>query len=139
MQRLRASAVCVDAGELLCVRLRDPLTRVARLFVPGGGLEPGESAAQAAAREALEETGYAVAIDASSEHVARYPFRWAGLEVDCTTHFFRARLTTARSAPEVTHDAAYNEGVVWLKLAEIDQAFAYHDAILAAVSALARG
>lgn len=138
MRRMRASAVCVHEGELLCVRLRDPVSRVARLFVPGGAVEPDETPAEAAARETWEETGYRVAIDPGSERVVRYPFVWAGVEVDCTTHFFHARLEDALRAPSPTRDADYNEGVVWLKLADLDRELGFHRAICAAVRALAR-
>jgi 8-oxo-dGTP pyrophosphatase MutT (NUDIX family) len=48
-----------------------------RAVVPGGGIEPGESAAEAAVRETLEETGLAVRV-----------LREVG--VDEGTHFFQA-------------------------------------------------
>lgn len=137
MQRQRASAVCVDHGELLCVRLRDPATKVARLFVPGGGIDTGESPAGAAERETLEETGYAVRIEPESELIARYPFVWDGREFDCTTHFFRAWLRSPRGPALPVRDASYNEGVVWLPLAHFEQAFGYDAAIADAVRALA--
>jgi 8-oxo-dGTP pyrophosphatase MutT (NUDIX family) len=137
MRRERASAVCVDDGALLCVRLRDPASGIARLYVPGGGIEPGETPAQTAARETLEETGYAVDVDASSELTVRYPFVWNGSEVDCLTHFFRARLRGPRTPPQRVRDASYHEGVVWLELALLPREFGYHTAIREAVRALA--
>lgn len=56
------SAVCfVDAeGRLLTVRKRGTL----RLMLPGGKLEPGESAAEAACRECAEEIGVSLHRDA---------------------------------------------------------------------------
>jgi 8-oxo-dGTP pyrophosphatase MutT (NUDIX family) len=131
--RLRASAVCLNGGALLCVRLRDPVTRVLRLFPPGGVLERGEQPAAAAQRETREETGYEVSIDGASEHVVDYPFVWAGLRVACTTHFFAARLLTPRDRPAAVRDAAYNEGVTWLPLPSLEQAFDYDAAIRDAV------
>jgi len=137
MRRERASAVCVHDGELLCVRLRDPATTVARLYVPGGGIEAGETWADAAQREALEETGYAVRVDAASELVTRYPFTWAGFDMDVITHFFRAALVGARDAPAPVHDDPWNEGVIWLPLGRLQAEFDYHAAILESVRALA--
>jgi 8-oxo-dGTP pyrophosphatase MutT (NUDIX family) len=139
--RRRAAIVCVHAGALLCVRLRDPVSQVTRCFVPGGGIEPGESALAAAERETREETGFTVCGDATSERVARYPFVWAGVEVDCTTHFFRARLAPGvdAHAPAAVADADYNLGALWLPLADLDGAIGFHAEIHAAVRALALG
>lgn len=57
--RIVVSAVCVydDAGRLLTVRKRG----TDKFMHPGGKPEPGETAAQAASRELLEEVGIAVA------------------------------------------------------------------------------
>jgi 8-oxo-dGTP pyrophosphatase MutT (NUDIX family) len=137
VNRVRASVVCVDRGELLCVRLRDPVSGVARLFVPGGAIEPGETPAQAAAREALEETGYQLVVDETSERVERYPFFWAGVQVACVTHFFRARLTGDRRQRDGVEDAPYNEGARWLELSRLDAELGFHRAIHDAVAELA--
>lgn len=68
----RVRVVCRDrAGRVLLIKWRDPAD--GRLFFepPGGGIEPGESARAAAARELFEETGYQVPISAASVEVAR--------------------------------------------------------------------
>jgi len=134
--RIRASAVCVSRAQLLCVRLRDPISHVARLFVPGGAIEAGETAARAAARETLEETGYRVAIAPDSELVARYAFRWSGALFQVTTHFFRAQLLAPEAAPAEVHDADYHEGVCWLPLAQIPAELGFDRQILDAVQRL---
>jgi 8-oxo-dGTP pyrophosphatase MutT (NUDIX family) len=136
MRRERASAVCVHEGALLCVQMRDPLSQVTRLFVPGGGLGPGESPADAAARETLEETGYTVTVDPGARVVKRYPYVWAGIEIDVTTQFFRAQLASDRAAPTPVRDAAYNEGAVWLPLEQLEADLGFNPDILAAVRAL---
>ncbi|MDD9940951.1 MAG: NUDIX hydrolase [Myxococcales bacterium] len=135
LRRKRASVVCVRDGQLLCVRLRDPVAQIARLFVPGGAVERGETPAQAAQRETLEETGYRIRVIPDALRVARYPFRWAGVDIDCTTHFFGGALVDASDAPQPRspNEPAYNEACVWIPLSEVDQALGYHPQILAAV------
>jgi 8-oxo-dGTP diphosphatase len=65
-----------DAGRVLVARRRDEDT----WGLPGGGLEPGESWADAAVRECREETGWSARIDGllgiysdPSTQVHRYP------------------------------------------------------------------
>ena len=142
-ERIRASVICVAAPsdesgepELLCVRLRDPKSGIARLFPPGGAIEPGESPRQAAEREALEETGYRVSLEPELERIARYPYTWNGVARAVTTHFFRARLIGDKRGAEPVHDASYHEGVVWLPLAAIERELGFEPAILQATRAL---
>lgn len=131
--RIRASAVCVDRAHLLCVRLRDPVTGISRWFLPGGAVEPGETPAQAAARETLEETGYRVEIEPTSERVLRYPFEWSGVAFDVTTHFFRAQLTEPLAQPAEVNDAVYHEGFAWLPVSELEAAIGFHEGIYGTV------
>lgn len=53
--------VLAPCGAVLLVRVRNPDTGHAWWICPGGGLEDGETHAQAAARELAEETGLRVA------------------------------------------------------------------------------
>jgi 8-oxo-dGTP pyrophosphatase MutT (NUDIX family) len=134
--RERASSVCVRESKLLCVRLRDPTTRVLRLFVPGGAIEPNETAEQAAIRETHEETGYTVVRAGTDLRIARYPFVWNGQTFAVTTHFVPVRLLDPCATASEVHDASYHEGVIWLALADVPAAFAFQQDMLAAVQSL---
>ncbi|MBX3185825.1 MAG: hemerythrin domain-containing protein [Labilithrix sp.] len=133
--RRRASVVCEAEGRLLLVRLRDPVSGVEALYPPGGAIEPNEAPAETARRETLEETGVKVVVDAATELVDRYPFCWAGVDYDVTTHYFAATLdepfTTA--LPQVV-DASYNLGALWLASSEALEALAVHPAIASSVA-----
>ena len=120
--RRRASVVCCAADRLLVVRLKDPTTTIEGLFPPGGAVEAGETPAEAAAREALEETGVRVQVDGASERVETYPYVWDGVEYDVTTHYFFAAPADPSAAivaalPKV-EDATYNLGAYWKPVAE---------------------
>lgn len=131
--RVRASALVVHDGQVLLVRLRDPVSHVEALYPPGGAIEPGERPAEAARRETLEETGLHVVVDEASVLVDVYPFVWAGHHVDVTTHYFAARLApdeVAALRPVV--DADYNLGSLWIPLAQVPAALATHPVIAAA-------
>ena len=90
--------------QLLLVRLRDPASGMEAFYPPGGGIDEGESPADAARRETLEETGLHVVVDPASELVARYPFVWNATAYDVTTHFFHAT-TSERDLPPVVTSA----------------------------------
>jgi 8-oxo-dGTP pyrophosphatase MutT (NUDIX family) len=138
-KRLRASVVCEAEGRLLVVRLRDPVSGVEAYFPPGGGVEPGEEPAETARRETLEETGLRVRVDSQAVLVETYPFRWAGVDYDVTTHFFGAALDQPfdPDIPAVV-DAPYNLGASWLPTSEALEAMSVHPAIASAVARVLR-
>lgn len=129
--------MCVDGGEVLCVRLRDPESGIAHLFPPGGAVEAGERPAEAAARETFEETGHRVRVRPGSERVERYPYTWGGQRYDVTTHFFRVDLIGDRQARAEVQPEAIVEASVWLPLSQLDGALGHDATICAAVTALA--
>jgi 8-oxo-dGTP pyrophosphatase MutT (NUDIX family) len=133
VKRLRASAVCRAEGHLLLVRLKDPVTGVEALYPPGGGVEPDEAPDETARRETLEETGLRVRVDRNVEVVDTYPFRWAGVDYDVTTHYFAASLEGAFD-PRVAKvvDAPYNLGASWVPVGEALEAMAVHPRIASA-------
>jgi 8-oxo-dGTP pyrophosphatase MutT (NUDIX family) len=139
VKRARASAICLAEGHLLVVRLRDPVTNVEALFPPGGGIEPGETPAETATREALEETGLHVTVDRDVTLVETYPFRWAGVDYEVTTHYFAATLDDAfeLAIPAVV-DAPYNLGASWMPVDAALEAMSVHPSIGNAVARLLR-
>ena len=63
MRRIQAAgAVITDATGRVLLVLRSHEPQSGRWSIPGGHVEPGETPAEAAAREALEETGLTVRI-----------------------------------------------------------------------------
>jgi 8-oxo-dGTP pyrophosphatase MutT (NUDIX family) len=122
--RERASALCLHEGRLLVVRMREPESGDIRPFPPGGGVEPGETPAEAAVRETFEETGYRVRLETASPLTRRYPYRWAGRDIDVTTHFFFATLVKpAPESPPGPRDSAL-VGVEWVNLPDVPRLFA---------------
>jgi len=125
--RRRAGRVLVvdSAGRVLLLHGFNPARADERYwFTVGGGAQPGESLAQAAARELLEESGIEAGPDELGEpvwhEVAEFDFKgtWYRQEQD----FFLLRVGT----PEVRGDALAEEeaavvtGHRWWTIAELE-------------------
>jgi 8-oxo-dGTP pyrophosphatase MutT (NUDIX family) len=129
IKRTRSSTACIHGSMVLTVRLEDPGSGRIYLFPPGGGLEDGETAAEAAVRETIEETGYVTKVDEESEIVFHYPFSWGGKVYQCTTHLFRAVLVTPFNKPQEVKLEDIHRGIEWVPLIALDSVFDYDPAI----------
>jgi 8-oxo-dGTP pyrophosphatase MutT (NUDIX family) len=95
--RRAARVLLVDAsGRVLLFRGGDPAAPEAGTwwFTPGGGLDPGETHAQGAARELAEETGLVLAPDVLGEPVLHRDaeFSFDGTRYAQSEQFFLARV-----------------------------------------------
>lgn len=76
-------------------------------FTPGGGLDPGESAADAARRELAEETGIAIEALGPLVHRRTTEFDFEGDRYRQSEVFFLARVGAGRAGP--THHTPIEE------------------------------
>ena len=135
-KRTRSTAVIEYNNKILSFEAYDPTSGRKYYFLPGGGIEAGESPAQSAVRETLEETGYKIRIDEKSELIKKYQFHWDGTDYDVVTYFYRGYLDEAFHEPGTIIDVPYNKGAVWLPVEEIDSIFSYTNEIRDAVNQL---
>lgn len=124
IERPAARLLCLDpSGALLLQRVVDPAEPdVARWVSPGGGIEPGETAHDAARREAWEELGVSFddlgppAIEASNE------FGFGGRRYLGRNSFFAVRTERFTPVPVGMDDAeqAFTLGAEWLGADELE-------------------
>ena len=93
--------------------------------LPGGQIESGESAEDAAIRETFEETGYQVDLLSNPKVFTTYIFRWNAKIYDCSTHWFAARVSHS-DEEALVDDADYLLGHRWLPISRINELFSYH-------------
>ena len=134
-QRNRVSIVVIHENKILGFHAEDPHNKKKYFFLPGGLIEVGETAQDAAKRETLEETGYSVEVIEGINITRRYNFEWNGVVNDCTTQFLAGRLVSEE--PTLVNDAPYHREVSWIPLAEIKPVFAYHKDIVEPIEVIA--
>lgn len=134
--RHRVSVVVIRDQKILGFHAEDPNNHRKYFFIPGGKIEDSETAAQAAIRETLEETGYHIQVSIHPSIERRYDFEWDGVINDCRTIFLAGTLLTTQQ--ENVDDADYHRGVEWVPVADIEEIFAYHSDILEPIQELSR-
>lgn len=98
IERITARVLPVDpSGAVLLLEERDP-SRPERHYwsTMGGAIEPDETAAQAAVREAFEEAGLTIEPSTLVGPVLRHEqaYSWGGVDYDGVHHYFAVRLGT---------------------------------------------
>jgi 8-oxo-dGTP pyrophosphatase MutT (NUDIX family) len=136
IKRERVSVVCVYDHKILVFVAIDPTSGKRYYFLPGGGLEEGETEVACGIRETVEETGYRVIVEADSRLSKNYLFHWNGQHYDCVTHFYRGHLAEIYRPPKAVVDQDYNKGAVWMPVSKIHVIFDYSPEIHDAVEAL---
>ncbi|GAA4298738.1 (deoxy)nucleoside triphosphate pyrophosphohydrolase [Streptomyces venetus] len=102
-------AALVDDGRLLAARRSAPVELAGRWELPGGKVEPGETADVALVRELREELG----VDAEAGE--RVPGEWP-LRPPYVLHVWAARLLPGSAAPKPLQD---HDALRWLGPGEI--------------------
>ena len=122
ISRPAVRVVCVDGDfRVLLLRWRDPVSGSILWEPPGGGIELGESAFDAACRELEEETGLRDAQVGRRSIAVTRDVWWAGRPFGGTEQFFAARVrdTTSGDRKLSERERASLVGQSWFTWNEI--------------------
>lgn len=122
--RLAARVIVIDElGRVLLFRIPPPQRRpnVSLWLTPGGGIEPGEEAAEAAARELWEETGLRGTTIGPEIWQRSFPYEAGGLKMRQVERYFVARVASFEPTREnfEAHEHAFITDHRWWSMEEI--------------------
>jgi len=134
--RERSSVIVLHKNKLLGFHAVDPTSKVPYFFLPGGGVEPGESPAVTSERECMEETGYKIKVLEDTAFEKKYDFAWNGELFSTKTVFYLGVLDEKFRAPGKVNEGDYHKGVAWVDIKEVPDIFKYTSEVLWAVQKL---
>ena len=136
-QRVAAYALVEQAGALLLTRISDRGHHVGAWTLPGGGLDHGESPADAVVREVAEETGLACRV---GDLLGVHDVRFTGVAPSGRTedfhgvHLVYAATVAAGAQPAVAQAGGTSDAVGWVPVAAIETGeVPVHDLVLFAL------
>jgi 8-oxo-dGTP diphosphatase len=123
--RVRAGALIIENQRVLLVKFEDK--NGVHYNLPGGGVEKGESTAEAAAREAQEEAGVEVTVEKLAfiyEYAPHQNDELYGTTPNLSL-FFDCRINSG-SKPSIPETPDLNQiGVEWIHLSELNSIILY--------------
>ncbi len=122
--RTAARVILIDPDDrVLLLSARNPADQKVFWFVPGGGVEAGESLEQAAMRELSEEVPQAAGVELHGPVWTRQlDYSWNGRRISQAEFFFVGRLRAPFPAEAVDvggAEAQFFEGARWATLSDL--------------------
>jgi 8-oxo-dGTP pyrophosphatase MutT (NUDIX family) len=127
-RRLRPNARVIlldQSGQVLLLHVNDPMDDEPAFWItPGGGVEPGESAVEAAVREVNEETGLQTSPAVLGSPVARSEGSWEfrGEALYSVSHHFFLRADAFELSDEhwTDEEREFHQGWRWWSADELE-------------------